>query len=99
MSMTNNEVIEILNDLVETCRDGQEGYRTAAEHIRNSEFRRLFNIFSQQRAQFVSELQAEVRRLNGEPVERGSMSGTLHHGWMSLKSSVLGYDEAAIIAE
>ena len=63
--MNNNEVISILNGLVETCRRGEETFRSAAEGIRNSEFRRLFNIFAQQRAQFVSELQAEVHRLAG----------------------------------
>src|ERR1041385_9334687 len=63
--MNNNEVISILNGLGETCKRGEEGFRSAAEGIRNSEFRRLFNIFAQQRAQFISELQAEVHRLGG----------------------------------
>src|SRR5215475_12478472 len=61
--MSNNEVIKILNGLIETCMERQDSFRTAAEDIPNSEFRRLFNIFSQQRAQFVTELQAEARRI------------------------------------
>src|SRR5215831_4633107 len=60
--MSNNEVISILNGLVQTCKRGEEVFRRAAENIRNSEFRRLFNIFAQQRAQFTSELQSEVHR-------------------------------------
>ncbi len=64
--MNNREVISILNCLVATCRDGQESFRKAAENVQNSEFRRLFNIFSQQRAQFITELQAEVHRLGGD---------------------------------
>lgn len=64
--MNNNEVISILNGLVETCRRGEEVFRSAAESIRNSEFRRLFNIFTQQRTQFISELQAEIHRLGGD---------------------------------
>jgi uncharacterized protein (TIGR02284 family) len=63
--MNNNEVIGILNDLIETCTKGQNGFRKAAENIQNSEFRRLFNIVSQQRTQFITELQAEVHRLGG----------------------------------
>jgi len=97
--MNNNEVISILNDLIECCRNAQEGYRVAAESVRNCEFRRLFNIFSQQRAQFVSELQAEVRRLGGEPVQKGSIAGMLHRGWIGLKSAVTAGDEASIITE
>ncbi|MBI4472377.1 MAG: PA2169 family four-helix-bundle protein [Acidobacteria bacterium] len=97
--MNNNEVISILNGLIETCKDGQEGFRTAAENIRNSEFRRLFNIFSQQRAQFVTELQSEVHRLGGDPERSGSVAGSLHRGWMNVKSMVSRTDEAGIIAE
>jgi uncharacterized protein (TIGR02284 family) len=64
--MNNHEVISVLNNLIETCTRGQNGFRNAAESIQNSEFRRLFNIFSQQRAQFITELQSEVHRLGGE---------------------------------
>ena len=88
--MNNSEVITILNELTESCREGQVAFRTAAENIRNSEFRRLFNIFSQQRAQFVSELQAEVHRLGGEPQSISAQDS----------QEVRGYDaEASIIAE
>ena len=97
--MSNSDVIKILNTLIETCRDRQDGFRTAAENVRNSEFRRFFNIFSQQRAQFVTELQAEVRRLGGDPVDRGSMTGALHQGLMNFRSSFGTGDEASIIAE
>ena len=97
--MNNNEVISILNDLIETCKDGQEGFRTAAENIRNSEFRRLFNIFSQQRAQFVTELQSEVHRLGGDPERSGSLAGSFHRGLMNVKSMVNRTDEAGTIAE
>jgi uncharacterized protein (TIGR02284 family) len=97
--MKNSEVISILNELIETCRDGQEGFRTAAENIHNSEFRRLFNIFSQQRAQFISELQAEVHRLGGEARQRGSIAAWLQRGWMNIEAAVTRGDEGTIIAE
>ena len=64
--MSNNEVIFILKNLIETCKRGQNGFRVAADSVQNSEFRRLFNIFSQQRAQFVAELQTELHRLGGD---------------------------------
>src|SRR5262249_53488400 len=64
--MNNNDVISILQNLVETCTTGQSTFRNSAESIHNSEFRRLFNIFSQQRAQFIAELHSEVTRLGGD---------------------------------
>src|ERR1041385_7777661 len=99
ISMSSKEVINTLNNLIKTCRDGQDRFRRAAENIRNSEFRRLFNIFSQQRAQFLSELLAEVHRLGGEPVDHGSPAAALGHNVIDFKSALMAGDEASIIAE
>ena len=44
--MNNQNVISTLNDLIETCKDGQEGFRTCAENVQNSELKTLFNVSS-----------------------------------------------------
>jgi uncharacterized protein (TIGR02284 family) len=95
--MNTDKVISILNGLIQTCRDGQEGFRLAAEKIENSEFRRLFNIFSQQRAQFAKELQAEVHRLGGEAEENGTLTGWFHRGLISLEAAVTEGDQGWIL--
>jgi len=96
---SNDEVISTLNGLIETCRDGQNGFKTAAEGVKNSELKQLFYGYSQQRAQYVGELQDEVRRLGGDPENSGSLSASLHRGWMDIKSAVTGGDDASIISE
>ena len=58
----NDNVISTLNGLIETCRDGQNGFQTAAEGVTNSELKTLFHGYAQQRAQFVGDLQTEVTR-------------------------------------
>ena len=98
--MNNVEVISILDQLVETCKKGQETFRNAAESIQNSEFRRLFNIFSQQRAQFATELQSEAHRLgptSQEPAQR-TASNTVPFRSSTTKV-VVTRDEATVIAE
>jgi len=99
MSIDNDEVISTLNNLVETCKDGQDGFRTAAEGVKNSELISLFNTYSQQRGQFASELQNEVRTLGGDPEKTGSTGAALHRGWINIKSTVTGKDEGAVISE
>lgn len=95
----NDNVISTLNGLIETCRDGQNGFQTAAEGVTRSELKTLFHGYSQQRARFVGELQDEVRRLGGDPENMGSVAATLHRGWINIKSAVGGTDDGAVISE
>ena len=97
--MDNDNVISTLNNLIETCKDGQNGFREAAEGVKNTELKTLFLAYSQQRAQFAGELQNEVLRMGSEPEKTGSVAAKLHRGWIDIKSAVTGEDEGAIIAE
>ncbi len=99
MAVTTDEIYSTLNDLIQTCKDGEEGFRAAAEGVRNSQLRTIFMEYAQQRTQFTGELQTLVSKLGGNPEKRGSLSGALHRGWMNIKSAVTGNDEGAIIAE
>jgi len=37
--MNTSDVIDVLNDLIETCRDGEYGFRASAEQARSSALR------------------------------------------------------------
>lgn len=94
-----DNVISTLNNLIETCKDGQEGFKQAAEGIQNSELKTVFYQYGQQRAQFTGELQSLVRELGGDPETSGSTTGAIHRGWINLKSAITGQDDAAILNE
>ena len=95
----NNDTISTLNSLIETCKDGELGFKTAADGLQSADVKAKFLEYSRQRAEMARELQAEVRRLGGDPEKSGSMSGTMHRGWLDIKSAVTGKDDHAIIAE
>lgn len=97
--LSNDTVVSTLNGLIQTCRDGQEGFKDAAEGIDRSDLKSLFYEFSQQRAEFAGVLQGLVRSLGGDPETEGSFSGALHRGWIDLKSAVTGGSEQAILNE
>ena len=94
-----NDTISTLNNLIETCKDGELGFKTAAEGLQSSDVKAKFLEYSRQRAEMARELQAEVRRLGGDPEKSGSVSATMHRGWIDIKSAVTGKDDHAIIAE
>ncbi len=97
--MKNEEIISTLNNLIETCKDGQEGYKEASEGVEDTNLKTTFYDFSQQRAKMAGELQQAVRGLGGDPEDSGSVSGMLHRGWINIKSAVTGQDETAILNE
>ena len=99
MAVNREELIEYLNDLLETCRDGENGFQTAAEHVKDPELKKFFSQSSDQRAQFASELQSEVRQRWRHPAKTGSVSAAFHRGWMNIKCIVTGGSDDAIVAE
>jgi uncharacterized protein (TIGR02284 family) len=99
MAVNRDELIDALNELIEICRDGENGFRTAAENVKDDDLQRFFANCSTQRAQFATELQAEVRALGGDAQRRGSTAGMIHRGWINIKSVVTMGSDHATIAE
>ena len=98
-TISNDDVISTLNGLIETCKDGQNGFKEAAEGVERSDLKSLFYEFSQQRSQFAGELQSLVQSLGGDPENWGSVAAAIHRGWINIKSAVTGKDEGAILNE
>lgn len=90
------QVIDTLNNLIETCRDGQNGFLEAAKNLENPQFKTFCNERSRERANYVTELQSEVRSLGGDPEQEGSTSAAIHRAWIDLKSSLGGGDKAIL---
>ena len=90
----------VLNNLIETLKDGQEGFKQASESVRDPELKALFGQYSQQRSRFAAALQSEARS-HGEtkPETSSSATGALHRGWINLKSAITGGNDHAILAE
>jgi uncharacterized protein (TIGR02284 family) len=96
---SNDDVISTLNGLIETCKDGQNGFKEAAEGVERSDLKSLFYEFSQQRSQFAGELPSLVQSLGGDPENTGSVAAAIHRGWINIKSAVTGKDDGAILNE
>ena len=97
---TNSDLRLTLNELIQTCRDGQEGFLTAAENVEDLEVRKLFNEYSLQRAKFTGELQSASHDLgDSKPENASSVGGALHRGWINLKAAVEGRNVHGILVE
>ena len=97
--MEKSDIIETLNNLIQTSRDGEEGFRTCAGGVKNAQLKQMFEHAANRCSQAVSELQSKARALGGDPESSGSFSGSLHRGWVNIKSTITGMDEAAVLSE
>jgi len=92
-----NETLDVIEKLIETCRDGQAGYLEAAENARNHELRAFFSQRALERAKFAGELETEARLLGeADPERKPSMASTLHRAWIDLKLKMGGGDASIL---
>ena len=94
-----DDLDSILNELVETSKDGEKGFRTAAEDTKNAELKAVFMRRAQDCATGAADLQQLVVRLGGNAKDGGSVAGAVHRGWVNLKAAVSSRDDLAILEE
>ena len=94
-----DRIVKLLNDLIETSKNGEKGFLAAAEDTKNPELKSLFESRSRDCAAGAAELQALVTQLGGKPEDSGTVAGALHRGWVNLKSAVTGRSDTAILEE
>jgi uncharacterized protein (TIGR02284 family) len=96
---TASETRHVLNGLVETCKDGAEGFKLAASAVKDADLPSELQEYGMQRAEFAYELAETVDAMGSEAPESGSVAGSLHRAWMNIKSAVASSDPHSILAE
>jgi len=89
---------EVLNSLIETCKDGAMGFKTAAEHVADPALRTMLLSFADERARCAAELLPHAQRLGGSAAADGTSVGALHRHWIDLKSAIR-HDDRALLVE
>lgn len=97
--MDHDELLDTLNDLIETCKDGEYGFRACAENAKSNALTPLLMRRAEEFRVAALELQERVIALGGTPETRGSVPGALHRGWVSVRSALSTYDDLAVLTE
>ncbi|MCD6047859.1 MAG: hypothetical protein K0S08_1506 [Gammaproteobacteria bacterium] len=97
--MTDNKLIDDLNDLLEYLYDSKNGFNECADLIKDAKLEALFDELERQRKHFSESLYQAIVQAGGKPVESGSLTAALHRTMVDLKSLATGSDTAAIANE
>ena len=87
-----------LRDLIETLRDGHQGFIELEKNLKNPEARKVFREETLVRAGFAAELENELHRFGVKDVKVASSStaGKIHRAWGELKARLGGGDHALL---
>jgi uncharacterized protein (TIGR02284 family) len=98
MADTNTkDIISAFNELIATCRDGIDGFRTAAEATTTESLRMLFSRRASAIEESMADLEGVVRELGGTPVESEHLAASLRHTWERSKAGLGAHDDEGII--
>jgi uncharacterized protein (TIGR02284 family) len=97
--MRNDDVISTLNDLIETCKDGENGFLICAQDVNDLKLKQFFTERAQSCAAAAHQLQEQVLVCGGDPETSGSLTGTLHRRWVDLTAAITGKNDEAILNE
>lgn len=96
---TNENLIEVLNDLVQINNDRITGYEKAIAESKDEDvdLKGLFRSMVNESGQYVSELRSKITSLGGTATDDTTTSGKIYRAWMDVKAVFTGSDRKALL--
>lgn len=94
-----DHIVKVLNHLIETSKNGELGFKAAADDTKDPTLKQLFGQRALDCASGAAELQRVVTELGGKPEDSGTVAGAVHRGWTNLKAAVSSRTDLAILEE
>ncbi len=90
----------VTTDLIETLKDGKDGFAHAADQLVDSDRSDLAPVFrelSDQRGRFATELEQMAAAYGDDIDEDGSVAASVHRAWMSVRDALSGSDPKGVL--
>lgn len=99
-SIANDDVVDVLNDLLETSRDGEYGFNALATDVKtSSQLKQVFGDRAARCRTAATELAAMISQYGGTPADGGTTGGAMHRGWVHVKAAVGANSEESMLDE
>jgi len=95
--LSNDDVVDVLNDLLEITRDGRKGFLACAEEVESASMKQLFVSRADSCRDGEQELVALICQYGGTPADGGTAAGALHRGWVHVKGTVGADSELSML--
>ncbi len=97
--MDQKDIIDTLNQLIETSRDGDKGFSACAEESESVALKSFFTISAIRCRDSVRALNEQVTIRGGAPETSGSVAAVAHRVWLDLRTAVSSQNDLAVLEE
>jgi uncharacterized protein (TIGR02284 family) len=97
--MEKKDVKNDIQAIIDICKDGVEGYETAANNIEYSDLKTLFLRLAQQRKLFIEEIKNEALKIGMDLDTSGTIKGFFHRTWLATKATFSSATNEKVIEE
>lgn len=104
MANASETTARAFTDLLNLNRTSMKGYQEAAEEVKDSSIKSQLTQYSQQRAQFVSQLEQQANQLGITAQDDNTVeslatdaAAAVHRGWINIKSAFTGDSDSAVL--
>ena len=96
---TNENLVEVLNDLVQINNDRIKGYQKAAEETKDIDvdLKAIFIKMAEESIKYKTELVNEISKFGGEPATGTTGLGKIYRVWMDVKATFTGHDRQSVL--
>lgn len=94
-----DDVIDALKDLVETCFDGEYGFRACAEQATGADIKSTLMQRAEDCRRGAQQLAGKIHELGGKVSDGGTAMGALERGWVAVRATLSTYDDKAVLEE
>lgn len=98
---TQENIVQVLNDLIEINNDRADGFDRASSDLQpeNIDLKAIFEKFASDSRENSIQLAGLVGKNGDSPDDGNTIVGTLHRAWIDVKASFGGNDRHSILAE
>lgn len=93
------ETVDNLQSLLKKNYDAEKGFKKSMEHAKSPNLKQFLKKQAAQRSRFATEITHELRNLNEEPKDSGSLTGDLHRTWIDIKTAISGNKDESVLEE
>lgn len=99
MTTTNDELVEVLNDLIQINNDRVVGYERAIKETKDLDvdLQTAFGKMADDSRKYAAELSNKVTELGGEPTSGTTNSGKIYRVWMDVKATFTGHSRQTVL--